>query len=136
MSDRSAIHHEVYVDGAGMRPDGTGSGYAWINAITKRQAIKWLDGLTNNEAEYRGLIFSLRSLPANSRAIIHSDSQLMVYQFSGRFAVRQPALGKLLAKAREVIQCRQLHVTLLWIPREENLAGSLLDRARREVPAS
>lgn len=118
----------IHVDGAGQRPDGAGSGYARYNETTGEQRAKRVDGLTNNEAEYRGLIYALLNVPRGSELEIFSDSQLMVNQFCGNFAVRNPNLASLLKRAREIIQERQLTVTLTWVPREQNLAGRLLDR--------
>jgi ribonuclease HI len=126
------IVHRVFTDGAGQRPDGTGSGYAYYNEVTGRNGIKWVDGLTNNQAEYRGLLFAVRRLPRGSRALILSDSQLMVSQFNGQYVVNDPRLQRLLAKVREVIQSRQLRVKLQWIPRRENLAGQLMERTRND----
>lgn len=42
----------IHVDGAGARPDGKGSGFAWIEEGTGKRHVCRQDGLTNNEAEY------------------------------------------------------------------------------------
>lgn len=54
----------IYVDGAGCRPDGRGSGFAWIQPSSGEQHIEQIDGLTNNQAEYRALISALVALRA------------------------------------------------------------------------
>jgi ribonuclease HI len=118
---------EVFVDGAGMRPDGSGSGYAFVNVTTGKQRIKSVHNLTNNQAEFRGLLYALLNLPAGSEAEIFSDSALVVNQFNGNWAVNDPKLATLLKQAREIIQKNDLSVTLRWLRRDQNLAGKLLD---------
>jgi len=117
-----------FIDGAGARPDGTGSGFAWIRVDQDAQMVKCVDGLTNNAAEYRALIAVLKYLASGSTAVIRSDSQLLVQQFNGAWAVRDPHLSMLLSEARALIDEKGLKIKLRWIPRGENLAGKLLDR--------
>lgn len=117
-----------HIDGAGERPDGTGSGFAWVWLDRDEERVRWMDGLTNNQAEYRGLIAVLKYLLPGSSACIYTDSQLVCEQFNGRWAVRDPALSALLQKARDLIEDKELEILLRWIPRGENLAGKLLDR--------
>ncbi len=117
-----------FIDGAGARPDGHGSGFAWVRVDRDAQLVQRVDGLTNNVAEYRALIAVLKYLASGSTAVIRSDSQLVVQQFNGVWAVRDPHLVTLLSKARDLIEKKGLDITLRWIPRGENLAGKLLDR--------
>jgi len=121
-------HFRVFVDGAGMGPFGTGSGYAWIYESKKKRLVKRIDGLTNNEAEYRALLSALKHLPEGAEAEVFSDSLLICAQYAGRYAVNKPELQALLSRVREVVRDRRLKVTLTWVPRERNLAGKLLER--------
>ena len=118
----------IFIDGAGRRPDGTGSGYAWLNRATGRQQVKWEDGLTNNQAEFRALLYALETRPMGTEVKIHSDSQLLVAQFQKDWTVKNPELEDLLLQAREIIRERHLTVTLSWVPRDRNPAGKLLER--------
>src|ERR1039458_6284472 len=86
-----------HIDGAGARPDGTGSGFAWARIGTEKQSIKRVEGLTNNEAEYRALLAVLKYLAEGSRARIFTDSQLVCQQFNGNWAVNDDKLATLLA---------------------------------------
>jgi ribonuclease HI len=119
-----------HIDGAGSRPDGTGSGFGWVRLDRNEheQRIKWIAGLTSNQAEYRGLLSVLKYLAPGTTAIISTDSQLVCEQFNCRWAARDPALRALLQKARDLIVDKELSVHVQWIPREQNLAGKLLDR--------
>jgi ribonuclease HI len=126
--NRELLHKRFHIDGAGSRPDGTGSGFAWVRLDRDEERVRWMDGLTNNQAEYRGLIAVLKYLLPSSSAWIHTDSQLVCEQFNDRWAVHDPDLRVLLQKARDLIESKELSVQVRWIPREENLAGKLLDR--------
>ena len=118
--------YEIHIDGAGSRPDGTGSGFAFVNVTTGRTGIRRIDGLTNNQAEYHALIYVLLNLEPDSSAKIYSDSQLVVSQFNKKWIVKDPDLRSLLKKARKIIRLNSLRITLAWVPRAKNLAGKLL----------
>jgi ribonuclease HI len=122
---------KFHIDGSGARPDGSGSGWAWIRPATGKQRIKRIDHLTNNAAEYEALVAVLEYVVPNSRLEIATDSALVCHQFNGRWAVNEPRLSSLLDEARELIEEKNLEVEVRWIPREKNLAGELLDRERR-----
>jgi ribonuclease HI len=125
-----------HIDGAGARPDGTGSGFAWVRIGTDKQHIKRVDGLTNNAAEYRALLAVLKYLAEDSRAKIYTDSQVVCQQFNNRWAVNDPKLIQLLARAREFIEFKSLDIEVNWIPREQNVAGKLLERKGRRTLAA
>jgi len=116
----------VFLDGAGSRPDGTGSGFAWICPTTKEKRIERVPALTNNQAEYRAFIAALTALPDGARADLFSDSQVLCCQFDGTYKVRDPDLASLLSHAQSLIREKKLNVTLQWVPRAQNLAGKLL----------
>jgi ribonuclease HI len=95
---------------------------------TDKQRVKRVDGLTNNQAEYWGLIAVLQYLAEGSCAVIRTDSQLLCEQFNSRWAVNDAQLLALLSDARKLIREKKLDIDVRWIPREENVAGKLLDR--------
>ncbi len=53
------------------------------------------DGLTNNQAEYKGILSAVESLPAGTVTEICNDSQVACSQLNGQYAVRDPKLFKL-----------------------------------------
>ena len=116
----------VFVDGAGSRPDGTGSEFAWICPTTREKRIEHVPGLTNNQAEYRGFIAALTALANGACAEVFSDSEVLCCQFNGAYKVHDPALAILLLRAQSLIKEKELSVTLQWVPRARNLAGKLL----------
>jgi ribonuclease HI len=119
-----------HIDGAGARPDGSGSGFAWVRLGTQAQRVYQEDELTNNAAEYRALLSVLKYLAEGSRARVFTDSQLVCEQFHGRWSVNDPKLIDLRSKARDLIQKKLLDVDVRWIPRRENLAGKLLEKRK------
>jgi ribonuclease HI len=129
------ITKEFHIDGTGARPDGSGSGFAWVRIGMDKQPLYWEDGLTCNIAEYKALIAVLRYVSHGSNLLIRTDSQLVCEQFNGRWAVRDPKLCELLKEASDLIAEKELDVEVKWIPRDQNLAGKLLERSRRPTLA-
>ncbi len=127
----------IYCDGAiGDRREGTGLGVVIrdeqdeIIGLTKRG----LPPMTNNEAEYAALVLALKSARRfrPQTLAIYMDSQVVVGQMQGVFAVRSPALRRWHAQACRLAR-RYQKVTYTHIPREENrLADALAAEALKE----
>lgn len=83
---------------------------------------------TNNELEYLAVIYALEYIrkfyPDNDVTIV-SDSQLIVNHINGSYKCKQDNLLKLLSKVKEKMRDS---VTLVWVRREENLAGIYLEK--------
>ncbi len=116
----------VYFDGAGCRPNGEGSGFAWLCPDTGRKDIVRMRGLTNNQAEYKAFHAALQNIPDSSVVQMFSDSQLICSQFSGDWRTKDSDLQLLLSQAHELIRDKKLTVQLRWVPRSQNLAGKLI----------
>jgi ribonuclease HI len=116
----------IFTDGAGCRPGGKGSGFAWLRHDTGQKQVKREDNLTNNQAEYRAILSAIESVDSGSKAEILTDSENTCFQLRGERRVRDPRLAELHAQIQEVISKKQLTVTFTWIPRRENLAGKLI----------
>ncbi len=92
---------------------------------------------TNNAAEYAALIRGLRrarELGAR-RVVVHADSELLVRQLEGTYAVRHEGLRPLFEEARRLLACFEA-AEVRHVPREENrdadrLAHAALDRRDR-----
>ncbi|HRF99446.1 MAG TPA: ribonuclease HI family protein, partial [Aggregatilineales bacterium] len=87
--------------------------------------------ITNNEAEYEGLLLALR-LAKKWEVVtleIRLDSEVVIYQMTGRFAVNSPALKRLHQQACALTRDFS-RVTFTRIPRELNaLADALASEA-------
>jgi ribonuclease HI len=127
-------------DGAAEPNPGPAACGAWLR--TPLGDLAWTVALpigrrTNNEAEWWGLIQVLQAARAFAATPlqIQADSQLVVRQFQGVYAIRQPALLRLADQARRLVGDRP--VTVVWVPREQNAAADALSREglRRGQPA-
>ena len=116
----------IYTDGSGCRPDGKGSGFAWLREDTRERKVVRVDGLTNNQAEYRAILSAIESLNAGANAEILTDSENTCFQLRGERRVRDPHLAELHAQTCAVIHKNRLSVTFTWIPRRDNRAGKLI----------
>jgi broad specificity phosphatase PhoE/ribonuclease HI len=95
-----------------------------------------LGRVTNNVAEYRGLIAGLRAaaeLAPSASVEVRMDSKLVVEQMSGRWKVKHPAMVPLAREAQEVAS-GFASVKYTWVPRARNahadrLANEAMDAA-------
>ncbi|HEX6467864.1 MAG TPA: bifunctional RNase H/acid phosphatase [Streptosporangiaceae bacterium] len=95
-----------------------------------------LGRVTNNVAEYRGLIAGLRAaaeLAPAAAVEVRMDSKLVVEQMSGRWKVKHPAMVPLAREAQEVASGFS-SVRYTWVPRARNahadrLANEAMDAA-------
>lgn len=116
----------IFTDGAGRRPDGKGSGFAWLREDTGEKKVIREDGLTNNQAEYRAVLAAIESIGRNAAIEILMDSANTCYQLRGDHRVRDPHLAELHSRINELIRDKGLIVDFTWVPRTINLAGKLL----------
>lgn len=98
----------------------------------------FLGRMTNNQAEYRGLLAAVDLLDraGADRINLITDSELMVRQLQGRYRVKAPLLKPLFNTARERLDAFG-DWSIQHVPREQNtkadrLANQAMD-ARRDV---
>ena len=85
--------------------------------------------MTNNEAEYAGLLLGveLAVKQRDSAIIFVLDSQVVVGQMQGHFAVNSPNLRRWHAQARRAI-AKLCHVQYCVVPRAYNALADALAR--------
>ncbi len=96
----------------------------------------FLGRVTNNVAEYSGLVAGLRAaarLAPGADTEVRMDSKLVVEQMSGRWQIKHPDLRPLAAQARQAAG-KLGRVTYTWVPRARNthadrLANQAMDAA-------
>ena len=90
--------------------------------------------LTNNESEYKALIFGLESCLERDWGGIHvvGDSQLVIRQMQGKYAVHADNLRPLWEKASELAALVDVK-TFTWIPREDSRAQRADQLANRAL---
>ncbi|MEP7284279.1 MAG: ribonuclease HI family protein [Chloroflexota bacterium] len=122
----------IYADGAiGGSTAGAGAVVQDRRGQVLALANRTLPRMTNNEAEYAGLLLGLEMalrLAAGTHTVqieVRLDSEIVVYQMSGRFAVNSAALKRL---HREACQRARNMTNLSYrhIPREANRIADAL----------
>lgn len=127
MTEQKVIEKlRIFADGSGKRPDGKGSGFAWIREDNYQQYVEHVEGLSNNEAEYRAVISALNSVSSGSDVEILTDSLLVVSQLRGEYRILDSKLCKLASEVKTIAEHKRLTLKLTWIRRTENIAGKLL----------
>jgi len=112
----------VYVDGSG----GPNSGYGFFVKETGESFYEKKPNLTNNQAEYIAIISALNKYAnSNDEIIIYSDSKNTVNQLNHEFAINNEQLRNLAQESWSLIG-KFSNLTIVWIPRKENLAGKML----------
>ncbi|MFG2321612.1 bifunctional RNase H/acid phosphatase [Streptomyces sp. NPDC048568] len=121
-------------------PGPAGYGAVVRDAATGETLVEVAEHLgvvTNNVAEYRGLLAGLRAareLDPDARVHVRMDSKLVVEQMSGRWKIKHPDMKPLAAEAARVFPPGR--VTYEWIPRADNkhadrLANEAMDAGAR-----
>ena len=135
MPDSSIL---VYTDGAARgNPGPAAIGYAIFNLSGKclERNGKFIDEHTNNEAEYEALLWALKRAGTYTRDTVkfHSDSELVVHQVNGVYAVKKEHLRKYV---EHIQQERRMFRSfkLIHVPREnprlqivDNIVNKVLD---------
>jgi len=112
----------VYVDGSG----GPSGGFGFFVKETGESFYEKKPEITNNQAEYLAIIAALNHFVDSAEEItIFSDSKNTVSQLNHEFAINNDKLRELAREAWTLIG-KSSKVTLLWVPRKENLAGKML----------
>jgi len=111
---------KIYTDGSGK----TGK-YCFFVDQTHELRLFQKDGITNNESEYLAIIQTLKIID-NKNISIYSDSQLIVNQLNKKWKIKEKRL-KILAEQVWSLS-RDRNINFVWIPREQNIAGKILER--------
>ncbi len=136
----------IYTDGGSRgNPGPAAAGVVFCNE--KKQCFKKYseylgENFTNNEAEYKAVIFALQKFKAifgkklakNTEIELKSDSELLIKQLNGEYKILEPNIQPLFLKIWNLkIDFKKIKFTL--IPREKNkeadeLVNGVLDGAK------
>ncbi len=127
----------VYSDGAARGNPGPAGAGAVIKAEdgTRIRLKEALGRTTNNVAEYKGLLLGLRKAhEIGAREVeVRADSELMIRQLNGRYAVKNEGLKPLYNEAKALLESFEKW-SAKHIPREENAeADEMSNRAIDEA---
>jgi short-chain 2-methylacyl-CoA dehydrogenase len=133
----------AHVDGASRGNPGPAA-FAVVVETPQGEAVthfsRYLGQVTNNVAEYNGLLGALRYAVEQglSRLQVLTDSELMARQIEGIYKVKNPDLKPLYAEARRLIG-RLNAFSIRYVPREQNreadrLCNQTLDSVKNGQP--
>ncbi|MEX0736685.1 MAG: ribonuclease HI family protein [Bacteroidota bacterium] len=93
-----------------------------VQGTTLSRLSGYLGETTNNIAEYSALLACLKAAGKTkcSSLVVHSDSELMVRQMTGRYRVKDATLKKYFQKVHELLQSAPFTFQIKHIPREQN----------------
>ena len=112
----------VYTDGSG----GSDGGFGFFVKETGESFYEKKPEITNNQAEYLAIISALKKfVNDDNEIIIYSDSKNTVNQLNHEFAINNEKLRDL-ARESWLIIGKFSNLSIVWIPRKENLAGKML----------
>ena len=130
----------VYSDGAARgNPGPAGAGAVLVDpaGTVVARLGRYLGKQTNNVAEYQGLLLGLKHAKelGYKQVEVRADSQLLIRQLKGEYAVRHAGLKPLHAEALRLLRSFD-RFELKHVPREENaLADEMSNRAIDEEMA-
>jgi ribonuclease HI len=115
---------EVYTDGRAEPNPGLGTyGFVIYKDGERLSSEHGVAGraVTNNYAEYLGLIRALESLwpHLGEEITVFSDSKLLVYQMKGEWKFKKGAYREKYIKAKELAG-KFSNLKFQWVPRERN----------------
>lgn len=132
----------VYTDGGARgNPGPAGIGVVIKGPAEVKKYGEYIGQATNNEAEYRAVIFALKKLKqligkekakSEAEVEIHLDSELLANQFIGEYKIKEKNLQQLFLEVWNLKQDFK-SVSFKYIPREDNrgadrLVNQALDR--------
>jgi len=125
-------HWTVHFDGLA-EPINPGIGaWGWVVTRDGKQVAFGADfgsdrPYTNNEAEYQGLLAGLHAMIGwvhkiciDDTVSVFGDSQLVIYQMSGKYSCRSDRLIPMYKEARGLEREAPCDIVWQWVPREEN----------------
>jgi len=127
----------LYSDG-GSRGNPGPAGYGFVLLTEKGKTLaegdRFLGRITNNVAEYEGLLAGLRKARelGARRVVVRSDSELLVRQLNGSYRVKSPKLKPLFERVKRIAasfdSCQFTHVRRHQNRRADELANKAMDR--------
>lgn len=130
----SANPVKIYFDGGSRGNPGPAAGAAYTEWQGGQQRVCFLKSVTNNEAEYQGLLMGIAMAKQLGLTHVHffGDSKLVVMQVSGEWQAAHPRMSELRQEVLEALRGIP-RWQISWVPREQNaeadrIANEEMDR--------
>jgi len=111
---------KIYTDGSG---DGR---FCYYKPMTREIGRRQIEGLTNNESEYKAILLALLHTRDGEKIIILSDSKVVINQLNLEWYIKSARLREIFDDIHAVIADKKLDVIFKWLPRNKNRAGKYL----------
>ncbi|MEK7062004.1 MAG: ribonuclease HI family protein [Patescibacteria group bacterium] len=124
--------YKIFTDGGSRGNPGPAScGAVVFQGLEKKADLaKFLGEMTNNQAEYHGVLLALdwleKNKVKNASIKFNLDSKLVVEQLSGNYKLKNEGLKTLFWQIREKIISLGLTINFKHIPREKNIEADRL----------
>lgn len=123
---------KIYCDGGARGNPGPGASAFIVEKEGKvifKQG-KYLGRVTNNTAEYNGVLMAMNWLKENpfkpEEIIFTLDSELVVNQLSGKFKIKNENLRNLFYAVKEIEKTLSIKIFYQAVPRHKNKLADLL----------
>jgi len=133
-SNQHADYLAIYCDG-GIGADRRAAGLGVVLRDRRNEIIglakRSMPAMTNNEAEYAALVLGLKAARKFKPRVldIYMDSEVVVGQMQGKFAVNSPTLRRWHARACHLTR-HYPKISFNFVPRDDNrLADALANEA-------
>lgn len=126
---------EIFSDGGARGNPGPGACAFVIKqkGTVIHQGSKYLGRVTNNFAEYQGVILALNFLVNDPfpdlgeiQIVFYLDSELVVNQLNGIYKIKNPVLKKLNVLIKEILNKKSIDIVFKSIPRIKNKTADFL----------
>jgi len=133
----------VHIDGGSRGNPGPAAAAVIVSDREGRvlaEQARYLGEATNNVAEWAALENAVELLVRLARergpvrAAVYADSELLVRQFNGQYRIKSAALQRAALRIRELLARHpEVHLSLRYVPREENIADGAVNRELNRV---
>ncbi len=125
----------IHTDGGARGNPGPAAIGVVIKGLTEiKKYSEYIDEATNNEAEYKAVIFALKKLKqligkekakSEAEVEIHLDSELLTSQLNGEYKIKEKRLQQLFLEVWNLKQDFK-SIVFKYIPREDNRGADKL----------
>lgn len=124
------LGNDIYIDGAGW--NGKCCKICIASNRNSYKIIEYWEEQTNNQMEYLALLNAIEYAKTCTIGYntlnVSTDSELMYKQLTGKYKTRNIGLLFLQERLQALLNEVTFSLDLHWIPREENIAGIILDK--------
>ena len=135
MDDSKKNRTEIFhIASSGSDPKNRGGGwFAYANPSTGMDhMVSYNRPLTKEMAMYEAFVAVLEHMKRGTRAQVCTESRVLPRHFERSYGVVEKPLCRLMGRARQIIEDKELEITVKWVPREHIRAAPYLKPHEKE----